>query len=191
MTFPVSRQGLEQVALFFAAGAAIFAVLSWWAHRNGEPWRRNRISAGALAGLAAVALLLGYTIAPNIPTPPVPLTARFATNPVPDTQESWDAGRATYQKNCAVCHGPRALGDGPAAFTLNPRPFNLQLHAPLHAPGEVYYWISTGVAGTAMPAWQDRSQAPPNTAIPDKTLSDTERWQLVRYIYALAAGRAN
>ena len=176
MTVPVSRQGLEQVALLFAAGAAIFALLSWWAHRRGRPWRRNRISAGALSGLAAVALLLGYTVAPNIPTPPVPLTARFASNPVPDAKESWDAGRAPYQKTCAICHGPPALGDGPAAFTLNPRPFNLQLHVPLHAPGEAYYWISDGVAGTAMPAWKD-------------ALSDTERWQLVRYLYALAAGR--
>jgi len=176
VTFPVSRQGLEQVALLFAAGSAIFALLSWWAHRGDQPWRRNALSACALAGLAAVALLLGYTVAPNIPTPPVPLTARFASNPVPDTKESWDAGRATYQKNCAICHGPQALGDGPAAFTLNPRPFNLQFHVPLHAPGEAYYWISNGVAGTAMPAWKG-------------TLSDTERWQLVRYLYALAAGR--
>lgn len=187
----MSRQGLEQIALVLAAGAAIFVVLSWWARRGGEPWRRRALSAGALGGLAAVALLIGYTVAPNVPTPPVPLTARFATNPVPDTRESWDAGRAIYQANCAICHGPQALGNGPAAFTLNPRPFNLQVHAPLHAPGEVYYWISTGVAGTAMPAWQDTPQARPGTAVPDKTLSETERWQLVRYIYALASGRAN
>lgn len=176
MSFPITRQGLEQIALILVLGAAIFAVLAWWAQRSGRPARRNVVSAGVVAGLAAVALLLGYTVAPNIPTPPVPLTARFATNPVPDTKESWDAGRATYQKNCAICHGPQAKGDGPAAFTLNPRPFNLQVHAPLHAPGEVRYWISDGVAGTAMPAWRD-------------TLTDAERWQLVRYLYALAAGR--
>lgn len=178
MILPISRQGFEQTALLFLAGAAIFAALAWQARRQGLPVRRSAISVGILAGLAAVALVVGYTVAPNVPTPPVPLTARFATNPVPDTKETWDAGRATYQKNCAICHGPRALGDGPAAFTLNPRPFNLQFHVPLHAPGEVYYWISTGVVGTAMPPWKE-------------ALSDTERWQLVRFIYALASGRAD
>lgn len=178
MILPLSRQGFEQTALVFLVGAAIFAALAWQSHRRRTPARRSAISVGILTGFAAVALVVGYTVAPNVPTPPVPLTARFATNPVPDTKESWDAGRATYQKNCAICHGPRALGDGPAAFTLNPRPFNLQLHVPLHAPGEAYYWISDGVAGTAMPAWKD-------------TLSDTERWQLVRFLYALASGRAN
>lgn len=177
MTFPVSRQGLEQIALVLLAGAAVFALLAWRARAREGGARRSLISAGALGGLAALALLVGYAVAPNIPTPPVPLTARFATNPVPDIKESWDAGRATYQKSCAICHGPQAQGDGPAAFTLNPRPFNLQIHVPLHAPGETFYWISDGVAGTAMPAWKD-------------TLSEPERWQLVRFLYALASGRA-
>ena len=177
MTFPVSRQGLEQIALFLLAGAAIFAFRAWRARDSGRGTRRSWISAGVLGGLAALSLVVGYTLAPNIPTPPVPLTARFASNPVPDTKDSWDAGRATYQKNCAICHGPQAQGDGPAAFTLNPRPFNLQVHVPLHAPGEAFFWISDGVAGTAMPSWKD-------------TLSEPERWQLVRFLYALAAGRA-
>ena len=172
----ITRQGLEQTAFLLVAGGALFVLLAWRAHRRGDPWRRSGVSAGVLAGLAAVALLAGYTVAPNIPTPAVPLTARFATNPVPDTSEAWDAGRATYQKTCAICHGPNARGDGPAAFTLNPRPFDLRVHVPLHAPGEVEYWIAEGVAGTAMPSWKD-------------TLSATERWQLVRFLYALGAGR--
>jgi copper resistance protein D len=66
---------------------------------------------------------------------------------------------------------------GPAAFTLNPRPFNLQVHVPAHASGEVYYWIANGIPGTPMPGWADK-------------LSDTERWQIVRFLQALAAGRA-
>ena len=97
---------------------------------------------------------------------------------MPDTPEAIAAGKALYQKNCAVCHGPQGLGDGPAAFTLTPRPFNLQLHVPQHAPGEIYYWISDGVASTPMPAWKDQ-------------LSETERWELIRYLQALAAGRAS
>ena len=174
MTFPITRQGLQDIALFLIAGAVVFTVLALVARRRGQPWRRFAMSSGILAGLVAVCYVLAFTVAPNIPTPPVPLTARFAQNPTPDTPETIDHGRATYQANCAICHGPLALGDGPAAFTLNPRPFNLQLHVPLHAPGEVYHWITNGVVGTGMPAWKD-------------ALSDTQRWEIVRYLEALSA----
>jgi mono/diheme cytochrome c family protein len=106
----------------------------------------------------------------------VPLTARFAQNPTPDVQATIDAGRALYQQHCVVCHGTRGLGDGPAAFALNPKPVNLVLHVPQHAAGEVEYWITTGIPGTQMPSWSE-------------TLSDTPRWQIVRYLQALAAGK--
>ncbi len=177
MTFPVSRQGMEQIALLMAIGAILFAATAAWrAYRHGV-WRRSAISSGALAGIAAVSLLLGYTVAPNIPVPPVPFTARFAQDPVPDTSENVAAGRALFQQNCVVCHGTRGLGDGPAAFTLNPRPFNLVLHVPQHATGEIHYWISEGVVGTQMPAWKE-------------TLTETQRWQIVRFLNVLAAGGA-
>ncbi|OGN79678.1 MAG: hypothetical protein A2082_06915 [Chloroflexi bacterium GWC2_70_10] len=177
MTFPIDRQGLEQMAVVLLAGAAVFALLGLWRWRHGSAWRRAAISAGTLGGLAALALVLGYTVAPNLPTPPVPLTARFATNPVPDTTEAIAAGAASYQARCAICHGPRGRGDGPAAFTLRPRPVDLTVHVPRHAPGEIHYWITEGVAGTAMPAWRDE-------------LTERQRWELVRFLYALAEGRA-
>ena len=79
--------------------------------------------------------------------------------------------------------GPLARGDGPAAFTLIPRPVNLQLHVPQHAPGEVHYWISSGIPGTAMPAWGD---ADPATGKP--RLSDEDRWSIIRYLLALSRG---
>lgn len=177
MTFPISRQGLEQIALLLLVGAAIFALLALWRWRRGVVWRRARTSAGVLGGLATLALALGYTVAPNIPTPPVPLTARFAPNPVPDTAETIAAGSETYRARCAICHGAAGRGDGPAAFTLNPRPVDLTVHVPQHAPGEVHYWITEGIRGTPMPAWRDE-------------LSETQRWEIVRFLYALAAGRA-
>ena len=47
---------------------------------------------------------------------------------------------------------------------------------PLHFEGEIFYWISSGVASTAMPAWKDQ-------------LSETQRWQIIRYLEALASHR--
>lgn len=173
----LSRQGLEQIAIVLAGGVAVFALLALRERRRGEGWRSQGIAAGILAALAAIALVAGYTVAPNIPTPPVPFTARFAQDPTPDTTETRVAGKAIFQARCVVCHGPEGRGDGPAAFTLIPHPVNLQVHVPLHAPGEIDYWISEGVPGTGMPPWKTQ-------------LSETERWQVVRYLQALAAGTA-
>lgn len=178
MNFPISRQGLQDIAQFLIAGAVVFALLALVTRYRGGEWRRFAISAGALGVLVVVSYALAFTVAPNIPTPAVPFTARFAENPTPDTTETVDAGRAVFQANCAICHGPRALGDGPQAFMLRPAPVNLQLHVPQHAPGEVYYWMSEGVAGTGMPAWKE-------------TIDPTTRWQIVRYLYALGSGRVD
>ena len=183
MTFPISRQGLEQIALALAVGIVLFGGLSFLRWRREQEYGRLAISAVVLAAIAAVSMILAYTVAPNIPTPPVPFTARFLQNPTPDSPETVAGGKALYQASCAVCHGVIGRGDGPAAFTLVPRPVNLQLHVPQHAPGEIYYWISNGIPGTAMPAWQD---VDPATGKP--RLSDDERWAIIRYLQALARG---
>jgi putative copper resistance protein D len=183
MTFPISRQGLEQIALALAVGVVLFGVLAFLRWRRKDEYRRTAISAGILAGLAVLSLAIGYTIAPNIPTPPVPFTARFLQNPTPDTPATVAQGKALFQANCALCHGPVGKGDGALAPTLFPHPVNLQLHVPQHAPGELFYWISNGIPGTSMPAWAD---VDPATGKP--RLSDDERWAIIRYLEALARG---
>jgi mono/diheme cytochrome c family protein len=42
-------------------------------------------------------------------------------------QQDEVSGRALYAENCAVCHGERARGDGPAAEGLQPAPTDLTL----------------------------------------------------------------
>jgi mono/diheme cytochrome c family protein len=183
VTFPISRQGLEQLALVLAVGAVLFGLLAGMRWRRAQPWRRQALSAGMLGGLIAVALILAYTVAPNIPTPPVPLTARFLQNPTPDTPETVTRGKQLFGQNCALCHGPVGKGDGALAPTLFPHPVNLQLHVPQHAPGELFYWISNGIPGTSMPAWSD---VDPTTGRP--RLPDEDRWAIIRYLQALARG---
>ena len=182
--FPISRQGLQDIALFFIAGMAIFGALAAWRRYRGGDMRRPLTSVGILGGLVVIAYALAFTVAPNIPTPPVPFTARFQTNPVPDTTDSIDRGRQVFQARCAICHGARALGDGPQAFLLNPRPFNLQLHVPQHATGEIFYWIRNGVVGTAMPSWKDAKNSDGTPA-----LTEEDTWKIIRFIDALAAKR--
>ena len=97
-------------------------------------------------------------------------------SPLAITDEHVAAGRATFQERCLPCHGPRGRGDGPAGAALDPRPADLFLHVPQHTDGELFYFISRGIPGSAMPAWRT-------------TLSETERWQLVQYLRVLSAGR--
>lgn len=176
MTLP-SRQGLEQLAIVLALGAIVFGLFALVRWRRDREWRRYAISSGAIGCVIAAVVALAYTVAPNIPIPAVPFAARFAQYPVPDSPEVVAAGHQAYQANCVVCHGARGRGDGPAAFTLDPRPFDLIVHVPQHAPGELEYWIAEGIPGTAMPSWKDK-------------LSEEQRWQVVRFLEALAAGRA-
>lgn len=183
MTFPISRQGLEQIVLALAVGIVLFGGLAFLRWRRAQEFRRFAISSGILAGLAVLALILAYTVAPNIPTPPVPFTARFQQDPTPDTSDTIARGKALFGQNCALCHGPVGKGDGALAPTLFPHPVNLQLHVPQHAPGELYYWISSGIPGTSMPAWSDVDPATGKAR-----LSDDDRWAIIRYLQALARG---
>lgn len=185
MVFPITRQGLQDIAMFLIAGAAIFIVLALITRRRGGDWRRFAISAGALGGLVVVCYVLAFTVAPNIPVPTAPFTARFATNPTPNTPETVEKGRATYLANCAICHGQRGLGDGPQAFLLQPRPVNLQLHVPQHPEGDVFYWVGNGIAGTGMPAWKEQRAADGSVT----GLTDQQRWEVIRYLQALASGQ--
>lgn len=170
----VYRGTLEQLAAVLCVGAVVLAIFAAYRYWRRDAWRRPAVAAGALAAVAAATLAAAYTVAPNLPT--APLWTRFAANPIPATPEHVSAGRATFQAKCQVCHGQRGRGDGPAALTMVPRPLDLTVHVPLHGDGEILWFISEGIGGTQMPAWKD-------------DLTETERWQVVRYLRELAAGR--
>ncbi len=104
-------------------------------------------------------------------TPP-PQSVLGMTNPYPPDNRSIEAGRALYEQQCVRCHGPAGHGDGADAAALVPPPADLTIHVPLHTDGTVFYFLSNGFPGTAMPAFAN-------------TLTEEQRWHLVNYLRTL------
>lgn len=129
------------------------------------------IAAGGL-----VVLVSGAAIAlPPLVSDAYPTT--YQRPAVPYQATSIADGHALFARHCAVCHGPRGGGDGPAAATVHPRPPDLRAHhVLLHTAGDLFWWITHGKP--PMPAFGDR-------------LSPDERWSLVNYLRALSAADAS
>jgi putative copper export protein/mono/diheme cytochrome c family protein/peroxiredoxin len=84
-------------------------------------------------------------------------------------------GLQLYDDHCAVCHGAEGYGDGPAAAGLRPRPADLTAkHTADHTAGDIFWWLTHGMKGRAMPGFQDR-------------LSEEERWDLINVVRILSA----
>jgi high-affinity iron transporter len=86
-------------------------------------------------------------------------------------------GATVYQAQCAACHGPRGRGDGPKAAHLEgPRPASLADREAMStvSPVDVYRKVTIGVAGTAMPQFEE-------------TLSPEDRWAVATYVATLRA----
>ena len=98
------------------------------------------------------------------------------SNPLPQTHETVDKGRAIYEKTCLPCHGPTGQGDGEAGKNLSPPPGNLAWlsQMPMVRWDPFMYWtIAEGGAafGTAMPAFKG-------------TLAENDIWAVIAYVQA-------
>lgn len=93
-------------------------------------------------------------------------------------------GRDLYQKNCRVCHGSKADGNGPMATGFRLRPANFRDPGTIATVVEAYaFWrIKEGGRGlpnesspwdSAMPSWKDE-------------LKDDEIWKIILSEYELA-----
>ncbi len=98
------------------------------------------------------------------------------TNPLPPSVANVQAGRKLYEQNCAACHGPTGLGNGPAGKSLNPPPANLVGvgRMPMVTDGYLYWTIAEGGTQlqTAMPPFKG-------------ALSETQIWDLVAFLRSL------
>ncbi len=97
----------------------------------------------------------------------------LATNPIRLDLESAARGSSLYLANCASCHGADGSGNGPTAAGLLPAPDALSPIIKSSSDGELAHVISTGVSGTAMPAFAT-------------SLSENDRWDLVNYLRTLS-----
>jgi mono/diheme cytochrome c family protein len=146
---------------FFDLAAGIALII--FAQRRNIP-EGKWIGAGAV-GLGIVLFLMATVLAPPAPTAGL-------TNPVAPDEGSLARGGAIYAQNCAACHGATGRGNGPLAATLNPRPADFVQHVNFHTDEVLFDWISKGIAGTSMQAWEG-------------TLTETDRWHVLNYIQSL------
>ncbi|HEY0582038.1 MAG TPA: CopD family protein, partial [Chloroflexota bacterium] len=158
--------------LLIALGLGVAGVALVRAVR--EPRRRRAFRRQAALVVAGIVILAcgGYVYAAELRTG-VPLDVANIRDPIPPDERSLAIGREVYTTYCESCHGDTGRGDGPAGLRLVPRPADLRLHtAPgVHSDGALFYWVSYGFAGTAMPAWRDK-------------LTDEEIWSVINYARA-------
>ncbi|MCC6176982.1 MAG: copper resistance protein CopC [Chloroflexi bacterium] len=158
--------------LLAMAFMALGLALAFWISRAGGVRRHERT--GLYAASFAVALIGGVLYSRAVTANAVPADLRTMRNPFPPDSASIAAGKVVYGQNCVSCHGEAGRGDGPLAATLRPRPADFRVHmAAGHTDGELFAWISRGVPGTSMPAFEGQ-------------LSEADRWNTINYIRGFA-----
>lgn len=92
-------------------------------------------------------------------------------NPLPVSLDTIDAGKRIWNRECAVCHGDAAHGEGIFRQGIEPVPPDFSALADYadFTDGDYFWRISEGVPWSAMPTWK-------------VVYNTTERWQLVAYI---------
>ncbi|MBI2888200.1 MAG: c-type cytochrome [Chloroflexi bacterium] len=146
-------------------GTAVVLLALWLARAKAQ--RIVGFLLGATGVCAGGYLAIGSLLAPLLPS-------EYLRNPTPEDRESIARGRPVYEERCASCHGPAGRGDGPQAKGLNPPPADLAGgHIFAHSDEDLFYWVTNGIDGTAMPALKDQ-------------ISEQQRWDVVNYVRSLA-----
>lgn len=86
-------------------------------------------------------------------------------------------GAKVYANNCAVCHGPKGLGDGPAGASLNPPPRNF-VQGKWTVGGDsisLFKTIQNGIPGSSMASFGH--------------LPVADRWALVQFIRSITENK--
>lgn len=134
--------------------------------------KRYRTMGVSIALLAVFGIVGWIAMRPGI-VQAYPTTFYAPTQPY--AAPSIALGAPLYAQNCSACHGVAGRGDGPLAGKLPVRPADLtEPHLFAHKPGDIFWWISYG-KGNVMPGFAGK-------------LSSAERWDLINFVLARAAG---
>jgi len=125
------------------------------------------VSIFILSGCSSQSLEVPVPISQPLPTVP----SEYAGNTIPSNVDV-NVGANLFKTDCVACHGESGHGDGPASQALDPRPANLVDLNKISADDFLFWKISTGVTGTAMPAWKG-------------IFTDQQIWQVIAFIRTL------
>jgi putative copper resistance protein D len=149
--------------LILAAGSVALGRVKRW----NPKWR-----------LAIPLTLTGCALVVGLPALTVPaFPETYRPTPIPFEVKSIANGMTLFAANCVPCHGPQGKGDGVLAKTMPKPPVDLltEPHASMHTPGDFFHWLTYGIPGTGMPAWEEK-------------FSKNERWDLVNLVHAISRG---
>jgi copper transport protein len=125
--------------------------------------------------LLAVCVLIAVGFAVSAARHAVPLSSGHdLENPVEDGDVTLRQGESLYAANCLRCHGAdgRGAADAQAGHPQGDATDLTDSTVRKQSDGDLFTWISEGVPGTEMPAF-------------DEALTEEERWALVTYVRAL------
>jgi len=168
---PIVALASQPNAAWLAAAGGATAVAAIALSRLA--WRRSHSAQAVLMAAGALAAAVVIVI-PAISVPAYPTT--YVVPAVPYDAHVIVRGSIIYRENCAICHGKAGHADGPVAAGMKPAPADLtQPHTTYHTMGDMFWWVSRGYPGAAMPGFES-------------ALSIEDRWAVVSYVMALSLG---
>ena len=125
-----------------------------------------------LSSVVAISLFLCAFLSAQAKSWTLPPDAANEKSPVASTPDILKNGESLYKSNCAGCHGPKGLGDGPNVDKSDRRskPANLTLSR--NPDGVVFYKIWNGRKDPDMPAFKSR-------------MTKDEAWAVVAFVTSL------
>jgi putative copper resistance protein D len=163
----------EPATVLWLIGGALYAAAGLtaliYSRRRQLASRWPTVIGGTLVAYGVMLGLFAFPVIDAYPT-------TYLRSNVPYQAISITQGGALYAKHCAGCHGPSGRGDGPGGRGLPRQPADLTArHAADHTVGDLFWWLTHGIPQSGMPGFQS-------------VMSETERWDVINFVRALAAG---